>query len=122
MWYRNKEVTNGPVFRKKNGKRAKQKDYEAEIFDRLERIQNEQPDVLDPSIDVTEEFGLSRSFRRGSDSRAISEDLPETVINLNNRWRKVEAAKGKSARFAMIEHYADINLLLKKFLQYSSAM
>jgi hypothetical protein len=121
-WYHDKGVTNGPVFRKRNGSRAKAKDYEVEIFDRLERIQKEQPGVLDPSIDITEEFGLSRSFRRGSDSRAIAEEVPVTTIDLNNRWRKVESAKGKAPSFKMFEHYADIELLLGQFLRYSRAM
>ena len=121
-WYIDKGIMNGPVFRKKNGKRAKAKDYESEIFGRLEQIQKDRPDILDPSIEVTEEFGLSRSFRRGSDSRAVEQDLSEMIINLNNRWRKFEKAKGKRPTFQMLEHYADIELLLKTFLGYSRAM
>jgi hypothetical protein len=121
-WYKDRGVLSGPVFRKKNGKRAKAKDYELEIFDRLEQVQKEHPNVLDPSIDITEEFGLSRSFRRGSDSRAIAEEVPVTIIELNNRWRKVESAKGKAASFEMYQHYADIELLLGTFLKYSRAM
>ena len=121
-WYKDKGVTNGPVFRKKNGKRGKAKDYELEIFERLERVQKEQPNVLDPSVDITEEFGMSRSFRRGSDSRAIDQEVGTTTINLNNRWRKVESAKGKAATFQMFEHYADIELLLGAFLKYSRSM
>ena len=121
-WYKDRGVKNGPVFRKKNGKPGKAKDYEREIFERLERIQKEQPKILDPSIDIMEEFGMSRSFRRGSDSRAYTEKLGVPIINLNNRWRKVEAAKGKSVSFQMYEHYADISLLLSAFLEYSRAM
>jgi len=121
-WYKDRGVTNGPVFQKKNGKRGKAKDYKLEIFERLERIQKEQPNVLDPSVDIMEEFGMSRSFRRGSDSRAIDQEIGITTINLNNRWRKVEAAKGKAASFQMFEHYADITLLLGAFLKFSSSM
>jgi hypothetical protein len=88
----------------------------------LETIQKEQPNLIPAEVNVTEEFRLSRSFRRGSDSRAIEENLPEPTINLNNHWRKVEAAKGKQPTFAMIKHYADIQLVLGMFLRYSRAM
>ena len=73
-------------------------------------------------MDITEEFGMSRSFRRGSDSRAIDQEVGTTTINLNNRWRKVESAKGKAATFQMFEHYAGIELLLGAFLKYSRSM
>ncbi len=121
-WYRDRRITNGPVFRKKNGKRGKAKDYELEIFERLERIQRDQPSLLAPDLDVTEAFGLSRSFRRGSDSRAMAEALAPEIIELNNRWRKFELAKGKRPTLKMFEHYADIVLLLGMFLKYSRAM
>ena len=66
-WYKDRQITNGPVFRKKNGKRGKANDYEFDLCQRLERNQRDQPSLLDPDLDVTEAFGLSRSFRRGSD-------------------------------------------------------
>ncbi len=109
------------MFRKKNRKQGKAKDFEFEIFERLERIQRERPSILYPDMDITEEFGLSRSFRRGSDSRALVEGLAQEVIDVNNRWRKF-VAKGKRPTFKMFEHYADIVLLLATFLKYSRAM
>ncbi len=121
-WYRDEGITNGPVFRKKNGKQGKAKDFEFEIFERLERIQRERTNILDPDVDITEEFGLSWSFRRGSDSRALAEGLAQEVIDLNNRWRKFELGKGKRPTFKMFEHYAEIELLLEMLLRYTRAM
>ena len=110
------------MFRNKLGAKAKMKDFEVPIFDRLDQIQRERPDLIDPLVDVGEEYGLSRSYRRGSDSRALSERIPTDVVNLNNRWRKVEMAKGKMPIFQMSEHYADVQLLLPMFLLYSRSM
>lgn len=121
-WYKDRGITSGPVFRKKSGKRAKAKDFEAEIFERLLDIQRRKPLLIEASVDVVEEFGLSRSFRRGSDSRAIAEQYSPIVINLNNRWRKFEQGQGKRPKLQMLESYADIELLLPTFLTYSRGM
>ena len=43
-------------------------------------------------MNVYEEYGLSRSFRRGSNSEALNRGVKELVIDRNNRWRKEERA------------------------------
>ena len=121
-WYSERGISNGPMFRNKLGARAKVKEFEGPIFDGLYRIQRERPDLIDPLVDVGGEYGMSRSHRRGSDSRAMAERIPEDAINLNNRWRKFEKAKGKRPTLKMTEHYADIQLLLPMFLVYSRSM
>ena len=70
---------------------------------------------------VESEFGINRSLRRGSTSRAISQGLKEEV-DIQNRWRKIENARGSVPFAPMREHYSDLRLLASKILPYSKAM
>ena len=67
-------------------------------------------------------YSRFRSFRRTSNTRAmeIGNKLQEDDINIVNRWRKKEGAKGK--RNKMRQHYAEVELLLRPFLRYTKAM
>ena len=123
-WYG--EDRSGYVFRDANGKRIKTNHYAPDILQKLKDIQDsESPThvgLIDQSVDVFEDYGMSRSFRRGSDSRAIDMDLDTTTIELINRWRSTEGAKGKTASLKMIHRYADIRLIVGRYLKYSEKM
>ena len=96
-----------------------------EIF--LERIEsvkeNDLNNILDLNqFEVWEDFSINRSLRRGSDTHALNQKIPEVVINAQNRWKKVEGAKGKRASFSMIENYVDILLLVPTMVRYSEML
>jgi len=112
----------GPAFCTRTGSPASSRDFELDIFDRLHLVQQCQPDLIPPEVQVYEEFGLSRSFRRGSTSEARSRRVAESDVNLANRWRTFETAKGRYPRLSMQEHYLDIRLLIPALLRYSSAL
>ena len=95
---------------------------EANFWDRLERIQISKPHLLSDQIEVTEEYGVSRSFRRGSTSEAINRGVPPDVIEINNRWRKAAQAGSSKPSEKMIEHYTDVRLALNYLLKYSAAL
>lgn len=117
---------NGYVFRDENGNRITCGHYAADILGVIREIQissfSHEQNIVDPNCDVFEEYGMSRSFRRGSDSRAQAAGVDESTIDLVNRWRKSERAQGRQAHLKMNAHYADVRLLLKKFLPYSQAL
>jgi hypothetical protein len=121
-WYEEGGETRGWIFRNKDGGKARASDYEWDILGELEAIQRESPDTIGLSVNVWEEFGVSRSFRRGSDAHAINQGVSTSDIERNNRWRSVENAKGKVARLRMIHHYSDMRQLLKALLRYSSPL
>ena len=56
------------------GKRLSLKDMEVDILDRIVTIQSKHPELIGVRVDVYEEYGLSRSFRRGSNSEALNRD------------------------------------------------
>jgi hypothetical protein len=112
----------GPAFCTRSGMPAYIRDYELDILDRLHLIQQHHPELIPPDVQVFEEYGISRSFRRGSTSEARSRAVQENDINLANRWRVFEQARGRRPRLSMADHYSDIRLLIPALLRYSSAL
>ena len=78
-------------------------------------------DVKGPE-DVEAKYNVFRSFRRGSDSRAIAQGIAKLDIDVVNRWKGVERSKGMRPNMTMAHHYADINFLTESFLRYTKAM
>ena len=72
--------------------------------------------------ELREEFSINRSFRRGSSTHAQNRKIPVPVIDTQNRWRKVERAKGRRPKFSMIENYSDIEQLIPTMVQYSDML
>jgi hypothetical protein len=87
-----------------------------------DRVRNDGRDDVSESIDVYESYGVSRSFRRGSNTLAINQGVTEATINHNNRWSIVERAKGMAPKLGMQQHYSDVLQLLPTLLRYSSAL
>ena len=105
-----------------HGRRLSNKDLENDILGRIARIQHSYPELIRGVVDVHEEYGLSRSFRRGSNSEAQNRKVSESDIDRNNRWRKVEKAGAKKAKFSMQTHYTDVVVALESYLRYSQAL
>jgi hypothetical protein len=84
-WYREQGIGNGPVFRSGDGDRAKALDFQVPIFEKLLEIQLDLPELISRHVDVMEEYGLSRSFRRGADTRAMNAGVSDADIDLNCR-------------------------------------
>ena len=81
------------------------------------------PKRIDSLGKIRELYHIFRSFRRGSDSRALSEDVSESDVDVVNRWAKKEKAKGKKiAHKNMMGYYAQLDILLNCFLRYTPAM
>ncbi len=73
--------------------------------------------------DIELQFNVYRSFRRGSDSRAVEQGLDKTVIDTVNHWKVIERLGGsKPGHGSMSQYYADANLLKKVHLKYTFAM
>lgn len=112
----------GPVFADKWGNMVNPRVYEAVIHAKLQVIKDTRQDLIPESVNVYEEYGISRSFRRGSNTHAKNQGVNPKDIDLMNRWRNVENAKGRKARLDMSDHYADILQLVPALLRYSKAL
>ena len=69
-------------------------------------------------------YSCFRTFRRTSNTRAmeVQDRLKDDDIDIVNRWRAKEGAKGKRPNNKMRQHYAEIEVLLRPFLRYTKAM
>jgi hypothetical protein len=122
-WYKEGGIENGPVFRDKRGERAKYGDFEDAFLWQLARVHLKHPEMFaKPKCNVFDEFGMGRSGRRSATGRALNVRLEETVINTNNRWRVRERAKGSDPNQNMIQHYADVLIILDALLAFPQAM
>lgn len=72
--------------------------------------------------DIEEKYNVYRSFRRGSDSRAIAMGVSPIDIDVVNRWTKKEAAGTSRVSHKMKHHYADVAILLPAFERYTRVM
>jgi hypothetical protein len=112
---------NGFVFQNARGKQAKIGSYEDEFLDRIVSVRARKSLLFDPGVNVVEVYSLRRSLRRGSTSEAINKQVPQFIINLNNRWRQFEAAKGRRPGMSMMAHYTEIRLSIPTLWRYSGS-
>jgi hypothetical protein len=113
------------AFVSKDGNRLSFASMNEIIMDKLEIIQikDEGRNELGlKELNIREDFSINRSFRRGSSTHAQNMKVPANVIEAQNRWRKVERAKGNRPKFTMIETYADIEQLIPTLVQYSAML
>ena len=112
------------VFRNKRNEfeKARASDYEECILSEIDNIQRDTAGIVDKQVNVFDEYGVSRSFRRGSDAHALNQGVSIIDIEINNRWRSIDSAGGKAPRLRMIHHYSDLKQLLKARLRYSEPL
>ncbi len=117
--YKELGITHGPLFRNMFGQRSKSGEFEEKFLDRLSLTK---PHLMGSTEDISEEYGVYRSFRRGATSEAVNEGVPPEVIDANNRWRRKNQAGASRPTLTMREHYTDVKLTLKNRLRFSKAL
>ena len=115
------QVTRAGLFGQE-GNIARSRKYELAIMDRLAAIQEADPNLIPKDMDVYEEFGVSRSFRRGATSTARVRGVDDRQVDLVNRWRSFESARGRKPRLTMHDHYSDIRILIPELIMFSKAL
>lgn len=121
-------VTSGWAFQDDKGRQMKMSNLEERVFEKLQKAQDDVDSGLIPKeIDVEEDFGLARSFRRGATSRAQAAGVRPEVVEWINRWRI--NLKDLGLGMASLEstgpmrvHYSETRLMLNMFLEFSSAL
>jgi len=122
-WVKERQgITHGPAFSHHRGEILDERWLELEILERIAVIQQERPDIVKPDVLVHEEYGISRSFRRGATTEARNVKVDEEDIKLMNRWRNFEEAKGRRPRMQMQDHYSDITQSIPSLLRFSKAL
>ena len=108
----------GFAFANKDGLPPDTAEYNALFRQYLYRMQQEWEDIFSAKEDVTR-YGISRTLRKSAVSRAGRAGLPEDVLNVMNRWRTVENARGARPKHNMKNHYTDARALAPLTWRYS---
>ena len=114
--------TRGWAFRRDGGGQASAADYREIVFGRLLEIQGEMPTLIEPEVEVEEEFGMQRSFRRGFTTECKNQKIGKDDLNAQCRWRSEREAQGNTVQRAMHDHYADYRLMKDVKLRPSQAL
>jgi len=112
----------GPAFGDASGQVMSARVLEGALMERLQVVKDKRPGVIPADVDCYEDFGISRSFRRGATSSARARGVSEKLIDLVNRWRKFEGAKGRRPAMAMQDHYSDIEILIPELVKFSGSL
>jgi hypothetical protein len=118
---KDKGRTSGPAFNNPDGSSPSPTEYNSVVYQYFKSIQEEDDGLIDSNIDVIQ-FGISRTYRKLSESMARSAGLPKDQVETMNRWRKIERSKGKMPEFDMADHYADAQHLITLTWRYSYAL
>lgn len=92
------------------------------FHEELAKVQESHLDLIQREVDLAETYNSYRSLRRGATSRVSELNYTETLINLNNRWRKTQSKKGQGGLVKMSQLYVEISLVVKNLLQFSASL
>lgn len=112
-------ITNGWVFQERDGEQRKMAHFETDFYDRLYKIQSTQPDLFAEGLNITEDFHLARSFRRGATTRATAAGVSAEDIEYINRWN-IRSESGGSVPMRVL--YSDRTQLIDAYLRFSLAL
>lgn len=116
----NKEA--GPAFCEIDGDMITSHQMNTWFIEVMERLKEERPELFPEGADLVKLYGISRSLRRGSNSRATEEGVPKDILDLVNRWSSFEAKRGQRPTMSMAHHYLQMRMILKRILKYSEAL
>ena len=93
----------------------------------LEEIFDEERELFPPDVktkeNLVENYHCFRLFRRASNTRVTEKKVSITDIETVNHWGKEERARHNTKlSMFMRQHYAQPELLIEPFWQYTNAM
>ena len=113
--------TKGPAICDPEGYIVKSLDMNQEFHKQLTLVQESHPRLIDPVLNITEEYNIRRSFRRGSVTTARENGVPKDVVDMINRWSNTEYRGGRRGG-SMRDYYTEMRLILKRILSYSAKL
>jgi len=113
--------TKGWLFQTSTGSRAKFGRYDA-TFRTLVSLARATNPRLVPGVIEPEDFSLWRSPRRGAVLETTQRGVDSKVMELVNRWRSKEGAKGSVPNLPMRQVYTEVRSTLPTMLKYSRAL
>jgi hypothetical protein len=112
-------IVDGWMFQDAQGEQQRMSFFEEDFYDRLARIYQSQPSLFVEGVNISEDFHLARSFRRGATTRATAAGVSAEDIDYINRWN---IGSDASVSGPMRVLYSDKRQLIDAFLRFSLAL
>lgn len=122
LTFEKRHIHVGPALCDEHGQVYSLRDLNNCLHETLGNIQAQHPNLVPSDIDIAEQYNVYRSFRRGATTRAQEQNVPISVIEMNNRWRKVQNNQGNLPRLPMTQLYLEISQVLKTKLLFSQSL
>lgn len=103
------------------GQKASIRRYDNDFREVLNKLLNTSPSLFPAGVDIRD-YSWRRPLRRGSTTEAQNNKVPSTTIDLINRWRGREAAKGAEPGLPMRQVYTETSSALMGILAYSQSL
>lgn len=112
----------GPAICDKEGFVLERSALNGVFHQELLKVQTNKPWLLDSGLKVEDRMSIHRSFRRGATTRAKEMKLSEKLVDMNNRWRKVQEKSGGLPSLPMSELYVEISQALGSKVAFSEIL
>jgi hypothetical protein len=113
------EITSGWLFQRDKQRQMKMSEFSESFYGHLITIQERDPSLFEPDVDILDDFGPARSARRGATTRATNCGVKESDIDWTNRWNTGGA---EICRGPMRVQYAEQKQMLPTFLRFSTPL
>ena len=124
--HRELQRTSGPAFVNRLGVQSSTSEMNEIFLEILVDIYDRRPELfgydITSAVELQEKFNVFRSFRRGSESRAVAMKVSEADRYIVNRWKRKENAGANRVGHSIDQHYVDVSLVNDSFLRYTEAM
>ena len=118
--------TVGPLFVDPDGEQSTTADMNDLLVEVLVELFDVQRNLFEVDIktsgELHDKYNVFRSFRRGSESRAVAKGVSEADRFVVHRWKKKEASGSNKMSLPIDQMYVDISLVKDSFLRYTQAM
>ena len=94
-------------------------EMDAYFIPTLLAVQRKSSHIILDTLDVAEHYRFYRSLRWGATLEALNPQIPEAVINMNNKWRKAMRSKGSTINMPIIQRYTDAKVAVPILVQFS---
>ena len=122
LMHEGRQLDVGPALCNQDGYVMHQSDLNKQLWERLQNIQATKPELFARDLDIENKYKVFRSFRRGATTRAKEFKVGEDILNMNNRWRKVQNKSGTMPNLPMSDLYTEIQQALLTRLRFSKSL
>jgi hypothetical protein len=118
--------TVGPLFVNSEGLQSTTAEMNDLFLEVLSELYGVRRDIFEVDIktsgELQDKYNVFRSFRRGSESRAVAKGVSEADRYVVHRWKRKEASGSNKISLPIDQMYVDIALVKDAFLRYTQAM